>query len=365
MVTKRQYRGAEVFAANLSDELIKLGHEIIFAGLYLNDSEVLRVEKGKNIDLSNDKSLLSSLQLIKNLVKLINSEKPDVIQCNGSDTLKFTVAASFFTRKTHITYRNISTISKWIDSSLKLNFYKTLFKKVDHVTSVGSESIQDLIETLDYPQEQTSVIRRGIPVKSLSPEDLSYLKSELGFFSNEKIVMHIGNFSPEKNHNFLLDIFSDIKKSFSHIKLVCVGEGETYQDIKEKIKKRNLEDTIKLLGFRKDISELLTQAHCLVLASKIEGVPGVILEAASQKVPSVATNVGGVSEVIIDNETGFIIDDFNKNEFKMRVISLLSDEKLKNRMGENAFRLVERDFNPLKNAQKFETLYIQLVNKNN
>ncbi len=360
LVTKRQYRGAEVFAANLSKELISLGHEIIFAGLYLNESEVLEVKNAKNMDLSDKKSGSFSHQLIKNIIKIIKNDKPDIIQCNGSDTLKYMVAASFFIDKVPITYRNISTISKWIDTSVKLYFYKVLFKKVDHVTSVGSESIKDLINTLDYPLNQTSVIR-GISIKSFSLGALTYLRAELGFSPNEKIVMHVGNFSPEKNHDFLLDIFSDIKEDYSQIKLVCIGEGETFQDIKEKIKRKNLEETVFMLGFRKDIPELLAEADCFVLASKIEGVPGVILEAASQKVPSIATNVGGVSEVIIDGETGFIVDNFNKSDFKMRLISLIFDTELNKQMGENAYRLVKRDFNPIQNARKFEALYSQLI----
>ncbi|MGM0933362.1 MAG: glycosyltransferase family 4 protein [Bacteroidota bacterium] len=364
LVTKRQYRGAEVFAANLSSELIGFGHQIVFAGLYENDSDVLEVEGAENIDLCNKKSGSFSFKLVKSLVELLKNETPDVVQCNGSDTLKYMVAASFFTPKVSITYRNISTISEWIDNPLKLYIYKTLIKKVDHVTSVGSESIQDLITTLNYPKEQTSVIRRGIPIKEVkSLQTENSLRNELNLKDSDKVVMHIGNFSPEKNHEFLLDIFSDIKEENPGIKLVCVGDGVTFQAIKDQIKKHNLEDTVFLLGFRKDIPELLAQADCFALASKIEGVPGVILEAASQRVPSVATNVGGVPEVLVNGETGFIIDDFNKNEFKGRLISLVTNSDLNKEMGENAFKLVQKEFNPLNNARKFEKLYARLANK--
>jgi len=364
LVTKRQYRGAEVFAANLSSELIGFGHEIIFAGLYRNDSEVLAVRGAKNVDLVNSKSGMLSTNLIKAIVKLIKAQKPDVIQCNGSDTLKYMVAASFFTKKIPITYRNISTISEWIDSPLKLSIYKALFKRVAHVTSVGSESIYDLIKTFNYPEEQTSVIRRGIPIKEIKLKQTQFsLKNELELKDSDKIVMHIGNFSPEKNHQYLLDIFSEVKEKNPEIKLVCVGDGITFQNIKQQIKKQNLEDSVFLLGFRKDIPELLAQADCFVLASKIEGVPGVILEAASQRVPSVATNVGGVPEVLINGETGFIINDFNKEEFKLRLISLVANPDLNKEMGNNAFKLVHKEFNPIKNALKFEELYARLANK--
>lgn len=364
LVTKRQYRGAEVFAANLSSELIGFGHEIIFAGLYRNDSEILMVEGAKNVDLCDNKPRGFSFKLVKTLAELINSEKPDVVQCNGSDTLKYMVTASFFVPKLPITYRNISTISEWINSSLKLRVYKYLFKKVMHVTSVGSESIQDLITTLNYPQEHTSVIRRGIPIKQVKlSQSEDSLKNELKLKDSDKIVMHIGNFSPEKNHEFLLNIFSEIKEENPEIKLVCVGDGVTFQSIKHQIKNQNLENSVFLLGFRKDIPELLAQADCFVLASKIEGVPGVILEAASQRVPTVATNVGGVPEVLVNGKTGFIIDDFDKKEFKARLLSLVTNPDLNKEMGSNAFKLVQQEFNPVKNARKFEQLYARLANK--
>ena len=363
LVTKRQYRGAEVFAANLSAELLILGHEIIFAGLYNNDCNILEVSGAKNLDLTEKKTGGFSIKLIKEIIFLVKKERPDIIQCNGSDTLKYMVAASYFIPKTPIVYRNISVISEWIDGGLKLNLYKYLFKKIDHVTSVGSESIEDLIATLDYPKDQTSVIRRGIPLKKLEGIPLFELRKKLGLLDSDKIVMHIGNFSPEKNHEFLLEIFSKLKITNPDIKLVLVGTGITYDKVIKKIQDLELEKTVFPIGFRKDIPELLAQADCFALCSKVEGVPGVILEAGSQKIPSISTNVGGVKEVLVDNETGFIIENFDKKEFALKLIQLVGDKELNSKMGNNAFKLVVEEFNPEKNAKKFENLYEALLIK--
>ncbi|WP_286761123.1 glycosyltransferase family 4 protein [Salegentibacter sp. UBA1130] len=364
LVTRRQYRGAEVFAANLSSELIGFGHEIIFAGLYKNDTDILSVEGAKNIDLVNNKSGVLSVNLIYSIVQLIKSENPDVVQCNGSDTLKYIIAASFFTKNIPITYRNISTISEWIDSPFKLSIYKFLFKRVAHVTSVGSESIEDLIKTFNYPRIQTSVIRRGIPIKTVSPLNPDdTLRKKFNLKDNDKIVMHVGNFSPEKNHEFLLDIFGVLKTSHPNIKLILVGTGITYKKVICKIQEMDLMNTVFPLGFRKDIPELLFQANCFALVSKIEGVPGVILEAASQKVPSVATNVGGVQEVLINGKTGFIIDNFDKKDYSEKLTRLVNNPLLNQEMGENAYRLVLQEFNPVKNARRFENLYSHLSGK--
>jgi len=364
LVTKRQYRGAEVFAANLSKELIELGHTILFAGLYKNNANILEVEGAENVDLSENKPGNFSLSLVRSIVKLIKESDPDVIQCNGSDTLKYMIAASYMIKKKPIVYRNISTISEWLGSDIKLSVYKKIFSKVDHVTSVGSESIQDLIKTLDYPERQTSVIRRGIPNKKI--EGLNYsdkLKSELNLEQNDKVVMHVGNFSPEKNHKFLVEIFKDLKKSHPHIKLICVGDGVTFESISSLVKEEGLDQSIFLLGFRKDIPELLSAADCIVLSSLVEGVPGVILEAAVQEKPAVASNVGGVKEVLLNGKTGFIIDDFEKNTFKSKLVEICENDELRSRLGKNARELVVEQFNPVKNAKKFETLYADLAGK--
>lgn len=364
LVTKRQYRGAEVFAANLSEELIKLGHEIIFVGLYKNKKTILEVEKAENLDLIENESAFSIL-LINKIVSLIKRTKPDVIQCNGSDTLKYMVSASYFVPKVPILYRNISMISQWVNNGPKKFLYKNMFKKIDHVSSVGEEALADFIRTFNYPVNQTSVIRRGIPMKQLDAEEARRnLKRELNLREEDQIAMHIGNFSVEKNHIFLIDVFSNLKANFPHIKLVCVGTGILWEEIKAQVKNRGLEKTIYFLGFRKDIPEVLAGSDFFVLSSKVEGVPGVILEAATQEKPAISTDVGGVREVLVDNETGFVVQDFNKEEFQNKIVTLSTDIGVRTEMGKKAYKQVIEHFNPLKNAKKFEELYIEMIGTN-
>ena len=358
LVTKRQYRGAEVFAANLSEELIALGNEIVFAGLYKNVSNSLFVEGAENIDLIEKKNSAFSISLLKKIIELIRTSNPDVVQCNGSDTLKYMVAASVFVPEVPIVYRNISMISEWVDSEWKKWLYKRLFERVAHVSSVGDEALADFIKIFNYPKEKTSVIRRGIPIiKVDSRKARKDLEDEFAFDPEDKVVIHVGNFSPEKNHIFLINVFRDLKESHPEIKLILVGNGTLFKKIQEEINKHRLEKSIFLAGFRKDIPQLLAAADLFVLCSRVEGVPGVILEAGMQKKPSVATNVGGVKEVLLNSQTGFIIDNFNKEKFKNKIIELCGNEELRKRMGEKAFALVIKQFNPVKNATEFEKLY--------
>lgn len=362
IVTKRQYRGAELFAASLSTELINLGHELTFVGLYKNEKDVLSVKNANNRDLVPLKRNTFSVRVVKELTKLIKDFQPDVIQCNGSDTLKYMVAASFFIQKVPILYRNISIISEWISDGPKKKLYKEMFKRISYVTSVGDEARADFIKTYDYPQTRTEVIRRGIPVKDVD-QNILYkgLRKDLGLDSKTKIALHIGNFSPEKNHEFLLDIFTELKNENDNIKLVCVGTGVLFEKVKKNIQEKNLKETVFLLGFRKDIPELLSASDCLVLSSKIEGVPGVIIEAGTQKIPSVAFNVGGVAEVLIDGKTGYLIEGFNKNEFKEKLMEIMTNDELRKEFGENALNTISNGFDPEATAKKFEKLYFDLI----
>ncbi|WP_026915724.1 glycosyltransferase family 4 protein [Christiangramia portivictoriae] len=364
LVTRRQYRGAELFAADLSAELIKLGHHVLFVGIYENSSDVLEVEGAINQDLVPAKTNVFSIEITRKLIKLINEEKPDIIQCNGSDTLKYTYAASFFVEKIPIVYRNISIISEWVSDRPKKMIYKRIFNRVAHVTSVGDEALTDFIETYNFPRKHAEVIRRGIPVKSIDKFTFSKkFRQELGFDDSTKIAVHIGNFSPEKNHEFLINVFKDLRVNYPGIKLVCVGSGILYESVSNIIKENGLENTIYLLGFRKDIPEILAASDCLVLCSKIEGVPGVILEAGTQKTPSIATNVGGVKEALIDGETGFLIDNFDIEEFRIKLIQLMEDQNLRERLGENAYEMISKGYDPKLNAKKFEKLYQRLINE--
>ncbi|WP_423818753.1 glycosyltransferase family 4 protein [Salinimicrobium sp. TIG7-5_MAKvit] len=366
LVTKRQYRGAEVFAANLSRELIELGHEILFVGLYESSSEVLQVEDAINLDLVKYKTNAFSHKVLHRLIRLVKEKKPDIVQCNGSDTLKYMAFASFFTPNSPILYRNISIISKWLSKDLKVLLYRNLFKRISHVTCVGELARENFVETMNFPRDKISVIRRGIQIDKVNEEVArDKVINEFNLNENCQLVMHVGNFSPEKNHIFLIDLFSKLKTSNPLIKLVCVGDGIMYGQIKKEIEERKLIETVFLTGFRKDIPQLLAAADCLVLTSFVEGVPGVILEAAAQYKPAIATNVGGVQEVLIDGETGFLIDNFDQYEFSKKLVSLLNDDALRKKMGEKAHQIAVKEYGPKQNALAFEKLYYQLINKKN
>lgn len=360
LVTQRQHRGAEVFAAHLSSELVRLGHRVTFIALYAPGAHRLEVAGAAVYDLGVPPHTFLSWRGIRRLRQLIKQGKPDVLQANGSATLKYTWAARWGL-PIPLVYRNISMISEWSGGrGWRYWFYRLLFSRVDYVTSVGEQARADFIRCYHYPPARIAVIRRGVPAR---PYDRGLVRNQLqqqwGFTAQDRVVMHVGSFSPEKNHLFLLDVWQHLAAEGHRYRLLLVGEGKERPHVEAEIKARGLADRVLVAGFQ-PIETVLPAADVLVLCSLVEGVPGVILEAATFEVPSVAVDVGGVSEVVKPGETGILLPHHDVKAFAHTLHRLLEDSSTLHRLGHQARAFATAVFDPEANARKFADLYRQL-----
>ena len=334
------------------------GHEVIFAGLYHAPENILTAAGSRNIDLNGTKSPFS-YALFRKLLKLVKDEKPDILQANGSDTLKYAVFVKLLYPKLNIVYRNISMVSAWAkEASFKRKFNQWLFKRVSRVTSVGQQSLEDLVKTYAYPVEKTRLIRRGIPAFNFDRvESRRKIAATFGFAESDAIVAHIGQFSPEKNHPFLVESFEKVIQQISNARLIFIGEGKAFHEVNDLVDKKGLQQNIFFAGHRDKVQEWLAGSDLFIMGSTIEGVPGVILEAGMQSLPSVAVKVGGVGEVVVNGSTGIIIEKHDSNEFSHAIISLLKDENLRNKLGSNARDFVMNHYSLENCLREFEILY--------
>lgn len=115
------------------------------------------------------------------------------------------------------------------------------------------------------------------------------MRFKLGL-NNEFIMGHVGRFSIEKNHMFIIDIFKQLKKMEPDSKLILIGDGPLMKTVKERIISENIEDDVILTGRRDDIPELLMAMDCFVLPSYFEGSPVSIIEAQTTGLPCYITN---------------------------------------------------------------------------
>lgn len=362
LVTKRQFRGAEVASAAFSEEFIRLSHEVTFCGLYPPPNKSLEVIGADNVDI-NASSGFFSLTGFFRLLKLISNKKPDILHANGSDTLKYLIAVKLFRPSSIVVYRNISLISHWCSNNpVKLAFYKWLFRRVDFITSVGETSMSDFVNLFGFSKKKIKVIKRGIDFLEYTPLN-DQQKTKAGIPVGRQVLIHVGNFSPEKDHAFLIDCFVKIKENNPAVVLMLLGEGELMPTIRNKVESLGLGNEVIFLGMQQEIGPYLAMADLILLTSKIEGVPGVLLEAACHRVPSVAFDVGGVREFVKPGETGELVSEENKDQFAVRVNNLLSNPTKRKNFGENAARLVREEHLLARNAMDFIQVFKDLIDK--
>ncbi len=179
--------------------------------------------------------------------------------------------------------------------------------------------------------------------------------------SGKKIIMYVGRIEPRRNTLFLLDTFKAIYESDRSARLLIVGRGEKeYKDkCFEHAKKIGIEDAIIYEEYidQKYLPLVYSYADVFLLPTIYEIFGMVMLEAMYFGVPVVTTHNGG-SDMLIENEkSGIIIDNFNADEWKDKIIRLLNDESMKNRIIENAKIKIENEFTWEALVDKFISVY--------
>jgi glycosyltransferase involved in cell wall biosynthesis len=364
LVTMRQRRGAEVFASQLSDALAAREHDVVVLGLFPAPENPLTPERAIADDLAVASSGRLSVRRLQGVLSAIRAFRPDVVQANGSQTLKYSAFARWLSaHRFPLVYRNISIASQWVRGPAHRAWGRCLVRALDHVSSVSEASSADFGETYGVPAERRSVIRRGILVPEVveavaARRELAKLA---GIAPDGCLLVHVGQFGSEKNHLWLLGAFQRIRAAAPEAHLLLIGDGPLRPQVEDRVAQLGLAESVHLLGIRPDAARLVAGADVFVLPSRIEGIPGVVLEAAAQAVPTVATDVGGMREAVRDGESGFLVPLDEPDRFAAAVLSLLADSDRRRNMGFAARALVQERFSMERTAVAFEELYGRLI----
>jgi glycosyltransferase involved in cell wall biosynthesis len=360
LIQKPQLRGAELFACQLSNHLVDAGHEVLMIALMPGTAKL--PFKGELVVLGRSSSKrLIDFEGWKQLSNLIRKFNPDIIQANAGDTLKFSVSSKLFFRwNIPIVFRNANKVSDFITSMPKLLLNKFFVSRLSHVISVSELCRLDFIKTYSFPASKTTTGPIGIeqvPIDSNVPSDLA---SVLG---HGNVLVNVASLVPEKNHAGLLRIARSLLDRKIQFKILIIGDGRLRDSIQQQIKTLGLADHVILLGYRNDVLQIMKNAQALVMPSLIEGLPGVILEAFYCRLPVIANNVGGISEVVT-KDTGWLTEKNDEKSFMSAVEEMVSDPREKNRRVENAFQLVNQDYTNKGIAQRFIKAYEFILTDN-
>ena len=187
--------------------------------------------------------------------------------------------------------------------------------------------------------------------------DLRDVRKELEISPDDLVVTNISCFKPQKSPLDFIRLAALIAPLFSQIKFLLVGDGVLRVKVERLIKKLNLEKQVVLTGWRRDIPEILAASDVLVLNSRWEGLPVVVLEALSSGCPVVATATGGVAEVVLEGRTGFLIKPGDIFRMQERLSVLLKSADLRKEMGENGRESLGSNFSLEEMVRNHQDLY--------
>jgi glycosyltransferase involved in cell wall biosynthesis len=310
----------------------------------------------------NPKGRLHDIKAWKKLAEIIKTEKPDVIQANAGDTLKYAVFSKIIYRwRQPIVFRNASTISLYIKSWSQRKWNSFLFHFVDKIISVSNTSALDFSTLFPAYKHKVTMIPIGIE-HTESPVGLNGREKQRVHLIGKGIkIVHVGGFTFEKNHTGLIDIFELVLRADPNAILYLVGDGPLKQKIEELVKLRRLASNIKLCGFQNNPMDYIRSADVLILPSIIEGLPGVLLEAFYCKTPVVAYDVGGIKEIVHNNKTGRLIQKDDIHAFSNAILDASQKSTQNQEFVENAYKLVMSKYLNTKIADQFMGVYRSLA----
>jgi glycosyltransferase involved in cell wall biosynthesis len=336
IIQKPQLRGAEIFACQLSKKLSQKGHECVVVTLFKGDAVLPFTERIVHLGLSKKNRFIDWTGW-KKLADLIKSEKPDIIQANAGDTLKYAVISKLLFRwKIPIIFRNASTVSLYIKNPWVKWWNSLLYSVTDYVISVSEYTREDLVSVFPFVSGRISVIPIGIEME----RTIVKKKPE----GDVQVLLHIGGFTFEKNHMGLVRIIEQVIMHNPKAFLWLIGDGPLRVDVEQFVKARSLTNNVKFFGYQSDPLQFFQYASVLLLPSIIEGLPAVILEAFYSRVAVVAYNVGGISELVKTGETGFLIEKEAEDKFAQAILEVLRDGNEIAEYTEKAYRIVSQNY---------------------
>lgn len=235
---------------------------------------------------------------------------------------------------------------------------KRVIGRVDNTIVIVSDGVgRFLMEKAGISKDKMKRVYYGMDASDVEIDKDKDIRQEFGIDGDAPLVGCIGRLTEQKGHIYLIQAAKNIVENFSEVKFLIVGKGELERSLKKLVRDSGLDSNFIFTGFREDVYSIIDKLDLVALPSLWEGFGLVLLEAMAMGKPVVATNVGGIPEIIQDGETGILIPPRNPDALADAIIKLLKDKGLTQRMGEAGRRRVKENFQAARMTKEIEHIY--------
>ncbi|HEX68654.1 MAG TPA: glycosyltransferase family 1 protein [bacterium] len=249
----------------------------------------------------------------------------------------------------------------------KMNFplwkYNQLLRRRPHYIIALSEALKrQLLEEIRIPQEKVKVILNAVDLSRLKPlrhrEDV--IREVKG--KGKLIVGGVGSLIRLKGYQYLIESASEIVKKIRNIMFILVGDGNYRKELEKLVEDKGLNRYFYFTGKVSHVTDYLQIMDIFVHPSLSEGLPRAVMEAMGMGIPVVATKVGGIPEVVVEDVTGILVSPASPRGLSKAILELLSSPEKRKRMGEEGRKRIYKNFNSQRMVDETEEFYLTAIN---
>jgi glycosyltransferase involved in cell wall biosynthesis len=357
--------GAEIVLLNLVEEQKQIGLEPTIAsigekGTAEKPFETEAIKRGVDVvkfRMHPGPNFLGMLQVLR----YARAERFDILHSHG---YKGNVAFGFIPRRMR-KLPLISTLHGYTSTAglSKNRIYEWLdLKSMKHIDAVvlvnrGMLSSPGISRTknIDY-----YVVNNGIPISDIKFNNSINRQPDkeiVDFCSHGFIIGSIGRLSPEKGHSHILSALEILVKKGIDGKVVLIGEGRERGSIERKAIESGLRERVLMPGYRSDARDYLTYFHAFVLPSLTEGLPVTLLEAMQAGIPIIATNVGGIPDVLDNGSCGLLVEPCKADLIAEALSTIIHNGSDVRQMADRAYQRVKNSYSARAMAEEYSNIY--------
>lgn len=368
IIANSNYPGLQIVEDNVSRPCEIIRHNIPIFSNFMSDG--LFKKRIKKVILP----IASYLFILYNILafrKLLLQKNPDALMIinggypGGESCRAAGISWGIFSGKPYSIHNFHSLVMKphW---ALRLQEYLVdaiLCRFTTHFVTVSRAAAESMgLRPTIKKKNKTIYVHNGLGGKLSQPEPKLNIRDEIGISSTTPLCLMLGTYQPLKGHYFLFQAFKRVLQEIPDAHLLICGFGFPHEikQVQKYVTDFKLGNNVHLMDFRMDILHLLANSDILVVASQAyESFGYTSVEAMAHYVPVVATNVGGIPEVVVNDEGGYCVDSHDLDSYARCIINLLKDESLRKEQGKRGYERYRKYFT----AERMSHKYAEIIRR--
>lgn len=276
------------------------------------------------------------LPLLLRLRLALRQIKPDIVHTHLIHADVFGYAAARLAQVSAVvSSRHLDDIFRYRSRWRRIN--RWLWRRIDAGIAISAAMKRFALETEEAPADKVSIVLYGMEYRWRSDDDIAssrdQLRTELNLPPDAQVLGMASRLVEQKGIPYALEALRRIRSDFPRAHLVIAGDGEKAGELRRLASMLGIADRVCWLGWREDAADLMAAFDIFLLPSLHEGFGLALLEAMARRVPIIASRIGAIPEVVVDGETGILVEARNVDQLAEAMARLLKDRALRKYMG--------------------------------